>query len=71
MIESVAKEIIQLFPHSTSDLVFNVIPLLLYLHNLDLLHPTSPSLLNLPYLLNPEPPLQLPQVQEKMLKEGT
>ena len=39
-------------------------PLLLYLHNvnLHLLHPNSP------FLLNPEPPLQLPQVKEKKLK---
>ena len=71
MPESVAEDIIQLFPYNVSDLVFDITPLTVVPSQTKTSTPHSSSLLKLPYPLIPEPPPQLLPVQERNLKKRT
>ena len=62
MPESVVEDIIQLFPHNASDLLFDITPLTVVPQQAETSTPTFTIPLNLPYLLVLEPPPQLPLV---------
>ena len=70
MPKTVAEDIIHLFPHSSSDLVFDITPLTSVPVQPE---PSKPKLTIYSKPLIQEPQMQLPQVQQRMptLKKGT